>query len=155
VTDKRQTYRIILQFMTYISVAILLSVLFNSVFIGNDKQTKTPTGTIEMSLQQLVQGKLTHVLWQGKNVSILHRNDVMNISYFVYYNLGDSGNCPLFFNGKFLKDTCTGTQYSQAGEAINKGGVDDLTSPPHYFIAKQQKVIIGMSQLPSVEAGGF
>jgi len=145
-TNKRQTYRVILQVMTYISVVILLWVLFSSILVNDDKGQQILDDPIEMSLQQLAQGKLTHVLWQGKSVSILHRNDATNTPYFVYYNLGDSGNCPLFFNGKILKDTCTGTQYNQRGEAINKGRTDDLTSPPHYFIAKQQKVIIGMSE---------
>lgn len=144
--DKRQIYRVILQMMTYISVGILLWVSFSSAFVGGDKPQQILDHPIEMSLQQLAQGKLTHVLWQGKSVSILHRNDAANTPYFVYYNVGDSGNCPLFFNGKVLKDTCTGTQYNQMGETINKGRSDDLSSPPHYFIARQQKVIIGIEE---------
>jgi len=145
-TDKRQIYRVILQLMTYLSVAVLLWVLFSSTFVGDDKKQQRVDDPIEMSLQQLAQGELTHVLWQGKSVSILHRNDAVNTPYFVYYNLGDSGNCPLFFNGKVLKDTCTGTQYNQMGETLNKGRTDDLASPPHYFILKQQKVIIGIDE---------
>lgn len=141
--DKRQIYRVILQLMTYISVVVLLWVMFSSAFVA-DKEQKIQANNIEMSLQQLAIGELTHVLWQGKRVSVLHRNDAQKDAYFVFYDVGDSGNCPLFFKGKILKDTCTGTQYDQWGSPIGQSRADDLESPPHHFLANQKKLIIGV-----------
>ncbi len=140
--DKRQTYRVILQLMTYIGVAALIGVMFSSAFVADEEQEELPDN-IEMSLQQLAVGELTHVLWQGKRVSILHRNDAQQNGYFVFYDLGDSGNCPLFFNGSTLKDTCTGTQYNQLGKPVGQSRADDLASPPHYFLAIKKKLLIG------------
>ena len=88
--------------MTYISVVILLWVMFNSIFIA-DEEKKVLSAHIEMPLKQLKKGGLTQLLWQNKKVSILHRNDISDNLYLVYYDIGDSGNCPLFFNGKILK----------------------------------------------------
>ena len=141
-SDKRQIYRVILQLMTYVSIGTLLWVMFSAAFVA-DKEPKVLPDNIEISLQPLTKGELTHVLWQGKRVSILHRNDAQQNAYFVFYDLGDSGNCPLFFNGKVLKDTCTGTQYDQRGEPVGQGREDDLASPPHYFLDNQRKLIIG------------
>ncbi len=141
--DKRQIYRVILQLMTYSSAMVLLWGMFNTLFVSNKTEQHTlQAEKIEMSLQQLAKGKLTQVLWQGKRVAILHRNDQQTGSFFVFYDLGDSGNCPLFFNGKILKDTCTGTQYDQTGSPIERNNKNSLDSPPH-FISKQNKLIIG------------
>ena len=140
--NKRQIYAVILQLMTYISVVTLLWVIFNSIFIEDEEKKVLPVN-IEMPLKLLKKGELTHLLWQGKKVSILHRNDVNGALYLVYYDIGDSGNCPLFFNGKFLKDTCTGTKYDQTGKPIKPSRANDLQSPPYYFIAEQNKIIIG------------
>jgi hypothetical protein len=129
--------------MSYSAIAVFLWVMIGTTFVADNKKKQTLPDRIEMSLQQLTKGELTHVLWQGKKVSILYRNDTSDTSYLVYYDLGDSGNCPLFFNGKILKDTCTGTKYHQTGESVNQSKVDDLASPPHYFITLKNKVIIG------------
>jgi len=132
--------------MSYSAIAVFLWVMFSATFVTDDEEKQTLPDRIEMSLQQLGKGKLTHVLWQGKKVSILYRNDTQETAYLVYYDLGDSGNCPLFFNGKVFKDTCTGTQYQQTGEAVNQSKTDKLASPPHYFIALKNKVVIGVSK---------
>lgn len=145
-SDKRQIYRVILQLMSYSAVAVFLWVIFGAIFIANDKEKQPLLDRVEMSLQQLAKGELTHVLWQGKKVSILYRNDTSETAYLVYYDLGDSGNCPLFFNGNILKDTCTGTQYYQTGESVHQGKTDDLASPPHYFITLKNKVVIGTNK---------
>ena len=141
--DKRQTFRVILQLMTYIGVTALLWVMFSSAFVADKEQQEKPANNIEISLQQLAVGELTHVLWQGKRVSILHRNNTQQNTYFVFYDLGDSGNCPLFFNGSRLKDTCTGTQYNQLGKPVGQSRAADLGSPPHYFLVTQKKLFIG------------
>ena len=149
--DKRQVYRVILQIMTYIGVATLLWVMFGSVFVPNHEKSNSPSNPpveiMEMNLQNLAEGKITHVIWQGKKVSILHRNnqsdDINKGShYFVYYDLGDSGNCPLYFTGRVFKDTCTGTQYDQTGKPVNNSRADDLESPP-YFFREKTKLILG------------
>jgi hypothetical protein len=119
--------------------------MFGSVFI-TDKEQQALADNIEIPLQLLAKGELTHVLWQGKRVSILHRNDVQQNTYFIFYDLGDSGNCPLFFNGKTLKDTCTGTQYDQMGKPVKQGRGNELKSPPHYFLANQSKLVIGVKE---------
>ncbi|MCK5897151.1 MAG: hypothetical protein KAG20_10110 [Cocleimonas sp.] len=142
--DKRQTFRVILQLMTYIGVAVLLWVMFSSAFVADNAQQEEQDVNIEISLHQLAVGELTHVLWQGQRVSILHRNDAQQTPYFVFYDLGDSGNCPLFFNGKLFKDTCTGTQYNQLGKPITQNRAGSLESPPHHFLLKQNKLVIGV-----------
>jgi hypothetical protein len=145
--NKRQAYRVILQLMTYISIMALLGVMFGSAFVG--KKTETDNGlneTVRIPLQSLARGELTHVIWQGKRVSILHRNDVKEKNYLVYYDLGDSGNCPLYFNGKILKDICTATQYSQSGIVLNQSRDNNLKFPPHYITPKDQQLMIGLSE---------
>jgi hypothetical protein len=154
VEGKRQTYRVILQLMTYISIMALLGVMFSSAFVGNNTETEINNrldGIIKIPLQSLSRGELMHVLWQGKRVSILHRNDVKEKTYLVYYDLGDSGNCPLYFNGKLLKDICTATQYRQSGVALNKNRTNSLGFPPHYFATNQQQLIIGLSKSQSIK----
>ena len=146
-TDKRQVYRVILQIMTYIGIAILLWVMFSSVFVEDEENSDASGETIEVLVKSLAKGESTHVIWQGKKVSILHRNTPKGVAnktneYFVYYDLGDSGNCPLFFTGDILKDTCTGTTYNQFGKPIERTNVNDLESPPHYFI-EPTKLLIG------------
>ena len=153
-TDKRQVYRVILQIMTYIGVAALLWVMFGSVFVPDYEKSDEAVEIIEMDLQNLARGKVTHVMWQGKKVSILHRNNQLDEAdkdgdYFVYYDLGDSGNCPLYFTGEILKDTCTGTQYNQLGKPVNNVRVADLKSPTHYFLS-QEKLLLGKDE-PSVQ----
>ena len=142
--DKRQVYRVILQIMTYIGVAALLWVMFGSVFVPDYEKSNQSVEVMEINLQSLVKGKTTHVMWKGKKVSILHRNNQLNKNsrYFVYYDLGDSGNCPLYFTGEILKDTCTGTQYNQFGKPVNNIRADDLELPSYYFI-EQTKLVLG------------
>ncbi|MCK5901550.1 MAG: hypothetical protein KAG28_00250 [Cocleimonas sp.] len=141
--DKRQVYRVILQLMTYIAIGLFLWLMFRSAFVSpiDQEQHKLPE-IINFSLQQLAVGEISRVIWEGKSISILHRNRALKNTdpssrYFVFYNRGDSGYCPLFFNGKVLKDTCTGTQYNQKGEPINTNKDGDLASPPYYFSSPQ------------------
>ncbi|HIO92457.1 MAG TPA: hypothetical protein EYG68_06370 [Leucothrix mucor] len=146
-SDKRQVYRVILQLMTYIGIAALLWVMFGSVFVPDYDKSSSQTEYMEVTLQNLAEGKVTHVMWRGKIVSILHRsgsaiNEGKASRYFVYYDLGDSGNCPLYFTGEVLKDTCTGTQYDQFGQPVNRIRADDLESPLHYF-SGQKKLVLG------------
>lgn len=145
--DKRQVYRLILQVMSYIGVGAILWVMFSSAFVGHrDDERANPVERIEMSLQQLKSGEMTHVMWMGKKVSVLHQRDGEKTStkmppYYVFFNVGDSGNCPLFFAGKRLKDTCTGTLYDQNGQPIGRSRADDLVSPPHYFLSNDLLII--------------
>lgn len=154
VEDKRQTYRVILQLMTYISIMALLWVMFGSAFVGKKTEAEINNRLdeiINIPLQSLSRGELTHVLWQGKRVSILHRNDVKEKIYLVYYDLGDSGNCPLHFNGKILKDSCTATQYRQSGIALNENRTNSLGFPPHNFSKNRQQLIIGSSEAQDIK----
>ena len=145
--DKRQVYRVILQIMTYIGIAVFLWVMFASVFVPDNEKSSQPLEVMEISLKNLAKGKITHVMWQGKKVSILYRNHQQNKPtksgrYLIYYDVGDSGNCPLYFTGEILKDTCTGTQYNQLGEPIKRLRANDLESPLYYFL-NQTTLILG------------
>lgn len=133
-SDKRKLYRVIMKILTLVGVGIILWVFLNSVFVTNHEKQSEAQEHMEVSLKQLDFGEITHVNWNGKKVSILNTaNATERATFFVFYDVGDSGNCPLFFNGEILKDTCTGTVFNQQGESITKGRSHTLQSPPYYF----------------------
>lgn len=64
----------------------------------------------------------------------------LDVSYFVYFDQGDSARCPLYYNGQGYKDTCTSNRFDQTGRSLSDG-IAPILIPPHYFKAKDQLVI--------------
>ncbi len=168
---QRLVYRVVLKLMTFVAALVLLVVFINSLFTGSgdDKDiSRDKIATIDLS--GMVLGEIRKARWQGREVAVLKRkavepekhkttaailsgNSIINPvtrsilpAYFVYFNTGDSGNCPLFFEAGRFKDICSGNYFDVAGRAINASNHAAIKIPPHYF--EQQggepaKVLIG------------
>ena len=170
--DKRLIYRVALKILFSVALIILLIVFVKSLFTVPESQTdrvaSEPMPVVTLDLQGILKGDVRKIRWQGKDVAILKRADdyafrptkyipkiphpslngnarSLTKAYFVYYNYGDSGHCPLFKETNTLKDTCTGIKFDMAGKEIGKGLQGHrLEIPPHYFDDKLGgKLIIG------------
>ena len=57
-----------------------------------------------------------------------------NVEYFVYFNIGDSGNCPLFYAAGIFKDICSLNTFDETGRSITVNSQQfEIDIPPHYF----------------------
>jgi len=131
--DPRLIYRIILKLLVLSGIGIMLYVLVGSLFVGGNQidKTKKAANLITLDLSEMKKNEIRRTQWEGKPVIVLKRSD--KPQYHVYFNTGDSGNCPLFYASKIFKDTCTGTLYNQGGREINKSTPKLLSIPPHSF----------------------
>lgn len=159
--------------MMLVGLLLLTIVLLNSLFTGDQGARqiaphKVPLVSLIISEMQV--GQIRKTRWNSKEVAVLLRQfpdrlvqkpsnvsieklhasmKVMSRSkkadYFVYFNLGDSKNCPLFYAGGVFKDVCSANKFDEAGRNIdlNPQGYR-LQIPPHYF--KQQQLIFGQWQ---------
>lgn len=131
--DPRLLYRIILKLFVLAGIGVMLYVLVSSLFVGGsptDNANKI-ANIIELDLAGMKDNEIRRTQWEGKQVIVL-KHPVKPV-YQVYFNTGDSGNCPLFYSSKTFKDTCTGTLYDQEGRELNKASPKLLSSPPHSF----------------------
>jgi len=142
--NPRLVYRVILKFFTLSGVAIVLYVLVASLFVSQEETTSSTrkNNIIQLDLNKLDDGETTNVRWQGKQIIVL--KFLGTNKYKVFFNTGDSGNCPLFYASSSFKDSCTGTLYDQNGQQKNSSSPKQLLSPPHYF--EGNTLIIGRSQ---------
>lgn len=153
--DKRLRYRVILKALTFAGVLVLVIVFFKSLFVStstvntNDSQNSIETQIVELS--DIAKGQIHKVRWKSKEVIILNRKTVSNDltdgkkSYSIFFNTGDSGNCPLFHDSSGFKDVCSGKKFDTLGR--EKGYTANgtiLKSPPFYFT--ENKVIIGLDK---------
>ena len=137
---------------------VFLNATFNS---RDDIEEVVPVISSEvvfLKLANVEEGKVTTVNWENKRVGILKRPEQaqlelsekiskpseatqldlnshpwrsLDVSYFVFFDKGDSGYCPLFYERGVFKDTCSGLRYDLTGRQI--GGTKMLSIPPHYF----------------------
>jgi len=156
---KRTILRIAIKSLLFIPVVILTFVFMKSLFpvvsnesASNDSQIKT----VQLNLQGMQPGDIRKTRWQGREVGILkrirvgfgHTKYIANLphqslhsgsrsrvsEYFVYYNQGDSGNCPLFYDAEGFKDICSGKRFYSNGREVNNQQNGALIKiPPHYF----------------------
>jgi len=168
-TDKRLLYRVILKLLAAAGIIALLSVFLNAAFNSGPEGENTQVvrnEVITLKLAQVTAREATHVMWNGQRVGVIKREGAsqmqllsatsqkamtneaaldqhpwrsLDVSYFVYLDKGDSGHCPLFFNGSVFKDTCTGTRFDLAGRQM--GGAQLLAIPPHYYAQAGQLVV--------------
>ncbi|PID46922.1 MAG: hypothetical protein CSB47_01705 [Proteobacteria bacterium] len=168
-TDKRLLYRVIMKLMAVVGIIALLGVFLNAAFnsgVDTEEVTVVPNEVVTLKLAMVSSTVPTHVVWNGQRVGVIKRDGESQLgliqstgkspeinqasveshpwrsvdaSYFVYIDRGDSGHCPLFFNGKVLKDTCSGNRFDLTGRRV--GGTQMLAVPPHYFAQAGQLVI--------------
>jgi len=157
---KRTFLRVVIKLLIFVPVVILSFVFLKSLFpsiedksYSSDKKT---IKTVQMQLSGMQSGDIRKVRWKGREVGILKREEMSFgytkyiaklphkslhsgsrsrvFAYFVYYNQGDSGNCPLFYDAKGFKDICSGKRFHSNGREVNNqqnGALIEI--PPHYF----------------------
>ncbi len=163
--NPRLVFRVVIKILTVLGLLILLWVFVSSLFVQQDKEPVVEHDLLEVDLNNMRDNDIRKTVWNGKEVAILQRkgrpilyhtkylakiphqslnSGLRSITnkYFVYFNQGDSGNCPLFKEPDGFKDTCTGTRFDTAGREKDKGLQGyRLGIPPHYF--QDDKLFIG------------
>lgn len=168
-TDKRLLYRVIIKLMAMLGIITLLGVFLNATFNSGRDTVEAPVITAEpvsLKLAMVTSTEPTNVVWNNQRVGVIKRNGggqlgliqatgqspnvtpesvdehpwrSVDASYFVYFDTGDSGHCPLFFAGDSFKDTCSGNRFDLTGRQL--GGTRKLAIPPHYYAQAGQLVI--------------
>jgi len=155
--NPRLVFRVIIKMLTVLGLAVLLWVFVSSLLVHQEKEQVVEHELLTVDLKDMRDGDVRKTRWEGKVVGVLKRkghhvlghtkyvakipHQSLNSSlrsitkeYFVYYNHGDSGNCPLFKESDGFKDTCTGTRFDTSGREKGKGLQGSrLEIPPHYF----------------------
>jgi len=163
--NKRQVYSLLLKLLTLFGVVILMAVLINSLWGLKEAEGDTRGGektasphVIKVVLDNMRQGSIKRVLFQGQDIAILYRADAdvitresdvdvkketsqlseawrsIKADYFVFINAAGPTRCPLHLSAdaQVLKDICSGVTYDTTGRN-KRGGVERLIIPPHYF----------------------
>lgn len=169
-TDKRLLYRVIMKLMAVVGIIALLWVFLNAAFDSGPETGEVAVVSeevVSLKLARVSSTEPTNVMWNNRRVGVVKRDGAaqmglikvtnmhptpntssvyqhpwrsVDVSYFVYFDQGDSGHCPLFFDGQGFKDTCTGVRFDLTGRQI--GGNKLLDIPPHYY-AQAGQLIIG------------
>jgi hypothetical protein len=162
--NKRQVYSLLLKLLTLFGVVIVMAVMINSLWglqeVGSDTkggEKIASSSVMEVVLEDLRQGAMKRVLFQGQDIAILYRVDEVTTSevvtndkketnqlneawrsiksdYFVFINAAGATRCPLHLSADahVLKDICSGVTYDATGRN-SRGGIERLIIPPHYF----------------------
>lgn len=168
-TDKRLLYRVIMKLMAVVGIIALLLVFLNATFnsgLDTEEVEVVSDEVISLKLAMVTSTEPTNVVWNNQRVAVIKRDGAtqmgliqatgqspkantqsveqhpwrsVDVSYFVYMDKGDSGHCPLFFDGKTFKDTCSGNRFDLTGRQV--GGSRTLSIPPHYYAQAGQLVI--------------
>lgn len=130
--NPRLFYRVILKAFALIGGGILLYVMFSSLFTsqGKTQKNKAPISVVKFDLAGLTKNGIKKVRWNNREVIILKGKDFSDT--FVFFNTGDSGNCPLFYLSGTFKDTCTGTLYDRTGRDKQTKSPKVLKSPAYH-----------------------
>ena len=159
--NKRQLYSLLLKLLTLFGIVILMSVMINSLWglkeVGDEAADvkKTASATVmEVVLDDMRQGSIKRVLFQGQDIAVLYRSDdvakeqvethelneawrSIKAKYFIFINAAGPTRCPLHLSADatVLKDICSGVTYDTTGRN-KRGGVERLIIPPHYYDEK-------------------
>ena len=158
--------------MIILGLILLIMVFFNSLFTDDKTQKANisqdiPTATIDIS--DMFSGQIRKARWNNKEVGVLLRQFPQKLletdmsfeedmhpsinkktrsqveNYFVYFNIGDSNNCPLFYSAGEFKDVCSSNKFDEAGRVFNSTPSSfKIKIPPHYF--KNKELFIGKWQ---------
>ena len=174
--NRRSFLGVIIKLMTFLGLLLLTLVLINSLFTDDANVPKTANDqllTVSLNIAEMQTGQIKKIRWNNKEIAILLRQfpeklvqqkmvnseEELHASikaqtrsqkpeYFVYFNAGDSGNCPLYYAGGVFRDVCSSNKFDEAGRDINANSHSYmLRIPPHHF--NQDKVIIGKWQAQS------
>jgi hypothetical protein len=168
--DRRLLLRTILKTMIFSAVLILLLVFINSLFLNDKPRLNTNNSgvlqLVHLNVSELQPGQIMKTRWKGKEVAVLYRQNLQSEikqsasdedlhpslhafsrsqqpEYFVYFNVGDSGNCPLFYSQGIFKDICTANEFDESGRGIKGAqGNSAIQIPPHHFIGNE--IVIGL-----------
>lgn len=170
-SSKRKNLGGLLKALSLLASLALASVLVQSLFpgMGSNEENKNnhESRDVEINLEGMQVGEIRKVRWKGREAAVLKRKrpvysesqagqtkaDILDpksrsllSEYFVYFNSGDSGSCPLFYDGNDFKDICSGRRFDNAGR--EKGGMDgiEIEIPPHHFSfnkGKPERLVIG------------
>ena len=146
---------------------VFLNATFNSRDDIEEVSPVISSDVIYLTLAGVEEGKVTTVIWENKRVGVIKRSShtqlglnqktskapeaaavdlethpwrSLDATYFVYYDKGDSGYCPLFFERENFKDTCSGIRYDLTGR--QDGGTKTLGVPPYHF-SKAGELAVG------------
>jgi hypothetical protein len=159
--DRRLLLHALLKTLVFSAVLLLLLVFVNSLFTDSKIRLNTAGAVqkVQLDVSDLQPGQIKKTRWKGKEVAVLRRLSLEKIpplhtifkedlhksldawsrsqkpEYFVYFNAGDSGNCPLFYSQGKFKDICTANKFDQNGRDIrgDQGGFT-IEISPHHFI---------------------
>lgn len=154
--NQRLVYRVILKVLAVLALVMLVWVFINSLFTQNheEKVESEKKELVKIKLAEMKRGGIQKVRLGNQEISILYRKEPVALAklkgnlkkdmifypqdadFYVFYNYGDSGNCPLFYSKETFKDTCSGKLFDTLGQEINnqKHGFR-LVTPPHYYQA--------------------
>ena len=144
--------------MFVIGFFVLLLVFLNSLFVGGEPEPKETTAIVVLDISNMQKGEIRKTLLGGKEVAVLYRKKPVSYlnpvtdsakllsetlisasrsqkeDYFVYFNHGDSGNCPLFYSDSTFKDVCSSKLFDTSGREISdpKHGYK-IKIPSHHF----------------------
>ena len=153
-------------------IAVFLNSLFTNQQVKNkvnDADNKK-SNLVTLDISNMRKGQVRRVLWGAKEVAVLYRQFPEKLAnqageflqedlhpsiksqtrskkteYFVYFNIGDSRNCPLFYAAGEFKDVCSSNRFDEAGRDMNANQQSYMLAiPPHYF--EQDTVIFGKWQ---------
>ena len=171
--NRRFLFSFIIKLMMYSGLLLLTIVFLNSLFVDNNSKSKTTNveiPSVMINTTEMKLGEIRKVRWDNKEIAILHRqfperllqrtldsSETLvhysveqqtrwkKIEYFVYFNVGDSKNCPLYYAGGEFKDVCSSNRFDEAGRNLNTNIKSYMLQiPPHYFV--QDKLILGKWQ---------
>ena len=168
--NRRLLFSVIIKLLTFSGLILLIVVFVNSLFSSNEiininNKEELPNAVLDIS--EMYKGQIKTVRWNNKEVAVLLRQfpeklgEIDKVSlveshhpsikpqlrsvkpeYFVYYNIGDSKNCPLYYAAGIFKDVCSSNRFDEAGRDI-KANLQSymLEVPPHHF--EKENLIFG------------
>ena len=159
--NRRLLFTVVIKLLTLTGLLLLTIVFINSLFIEevtNRTTAETELATVTLDISTMYKGQILKSRLDNREVAILFRqfpeklekhvlsdnedlhtslksnSRSINADYFVFYNLGDSKNCPLFYAAGEFKDICSLNKFDEAGRDINDNPeAFKLKIPPHYF----------------------
>ena len=165
-------FSVIIKSMILLGLLLLTLVFINSLFTNNKTQKKEISQEVTLAtidITDMFSGQIRKVRWNNKEIAVLLRQFPQKLleadkpfeeklhpsinkqtrskidNYFVYFNLGDSNNCPLFYSAGEFKDVCSANKFDEAGRAFNSTTSSfTLKVPPHYF--DKNELVIGKWQ---------